>query len=299
MSGTGDVVMTDVRQLSATLVLAGDVDGRFFVRNAAQELIVEVYKPAGRTVSLGVEPGAYEVRVEREKTALIAKIAIADGAQLVIDRPKFGPTTVEATRSRGNVDVMQYAVAGRNRLDLRFGMWRRGSDSQVVTSGIDSSDIVAGMRYTRYFKENLAATFAIEAGGGQLGNVVTPNGVFSGISGILSLPVGVRWNPLQFGREADGIKPYLSFSAGPVIGDSNGNYVGNRTRISGIHTSATIGGFVGGGVDFHFARWFALGVDTGYNWMADFAQPVGGRDNYSGFGATLNLGLLWGRGSAP
>jgi hypothetical protein len=32
--------------------------------------------------------------------------------------------------------------------------------------------------------------------------------------------------------------------------------------------------------------------------MADFAQPVGGRDNYSGFAATLNLGLLWGRGAA-
>src|SRR5262245_35869836 len=185
MSGTGDVVMTDVRQLSATLVLSGDLDGRFYVRNAAQELIVEVYKPAGRTVSLGVEPGAYEVRVEREKTALVAKVTIADGAQLLIDRPQFGPTTLEATRSRGNVDVAPYAVSGRNRLDLRFGMWRRGSDSQVLTSGIDSSDIVAGMRYTRYFKENLAATFAIEAGGGQLGNVVTPNGVFSGISGIL------------------------------------------------------------------------------------------------------------------
>src|SRR5262245_37658714 len=185
MSGTGDVVMTDVRQLSATLVLAGDMDGRFFVRNAAQELIVEVYKPYGRTVSLGVEPGTYEVRVEREKTALVAKVTIADGAQLLIDRPQFGPTTLEPTRSRGNVDVTPYAVSGRNRLDLRFGMWRRGSDSQVLTSGIDSSDIVAGMRYTRYFKENLAATFAIEAGGGQLGNVVTPNGVFSGISGIL------------------------------------------------------------------------------------------------------------------
>ena len=51
MSGTGDVVMTDVQQLSATLVLADDVDGRFFIRNASQELIAEVYKPLGRTVA--------------------------------------------------------------------------------------------------------------------------------------------------------------------------------------------------------------------------------------------------------
>jgi hypothetical protein len=59
LSGTGDVVMTDVRQTSATLVLPSDLEGRFFVRNAAHELIVELYKPPGRPVELGVEPGGY------------------------------------------------------------------------------------------------------------------------------------------------------------------------------------------------------------------------------------------------
>ena len=48
LSGTGDVVMTDVRQTSATLVLPGDLEGPFFVRNAARELVVELYKPLGR-----------------------------------------------------------------------------------------------------------------------------------------------------------------------------------------------------------------------------------------------------------
>src|SRR5262245_31515927 len=129
MSGTGDVVMTDVRQLSATLVLAADMEGRFFVRNAAQELIVEVYKPYGRTVALGVEPGVYEVRVEREKTALVGKVHVADGGQQVIDRSHVNPTTVEPTRSRGAVDVLPYAVSGRNRLELRLGVWRTGVDT--------------------------------------------------------------------------------------------------------------------------------------------------------------------------
>ena len=53
LSGTGDVVMTDVRQTSATLVLGEDLEGRFFVRNAARELIVELFKPRGRRVELG------------------------------------------------------------------------------------------------------------------------------------------------------------------------------------------------------------------------------------------------------
>src|SRR5262245_61455336 len=133
MSGTGDVVMTDLRQLSATLVLGQEVEGRFFVRNVAQELIVEVYKPHGRTVALGVEPGAYEVRMEHEKTALLARVSVADGGQLIVERKQFNPTTVELTRSRGPADALLYAVEGRNRLDLRLGMRRTGANGTVST----------------------------------------------------------------------------------------------------------------------------------------------------------------------
>ena len=39
-------------------------------------------------------------------------------------------------------------------------------------------------------------------------------------------------------------------------------------------------------------------MDAGYNWMADFDQPVGGRRNYSGFGMSVGLGVLFGRGTA-
>src|SRR4029077_12701139 len=73
LSGTGDVVMTDVHQTTATLVLGEDLEGRFFVRTAAQELVVELYKPAGRRVELAVEPGSYEIRVEKEKASLSNK----------------------------------------------------------------------------------------------------------------------------------------------------------------------------------------------------------------------------------
>ena len=56
-------------------MLGEDLDGRFFIRNAAHELVVELYKPRGRKVELGVEPGAYEVRIEQTKGSLLAKTA--------------------------------------------------------------------------------------------------------------------------------------------------------------------------------------------------------------------------------
>jgi len=72
LSGTGEVVMTDLRQTSATLVLERSSTGASSYANAKRELVVELYKPLGRKVELGVEPGSYEVHLEREAAAYVA-----------------------------------------------------------------------------------------------------------------------------------------------------------------------------------------------------------------------------------
>ena len=286
-------------QASASVVLAEDLEGRFIVRNAANELIAEVYKPAGRPLTLSVEPGVYDVRVEREKTTLVARVNVAEGAALVLDRQQLGPAPVEAVPPRSNGEVLPYAVTGRNRFDVRFGAWSHGSNNAVVIDGIDSSDMLGGIRYTRYFKESLAATFTIEGGGGHVGTFATGNGIYDGVSGIVSFPVGVRWNPLTFGRQHDGIKPFVAFSAGPVFGDMVADHDWRHGFGGDIRSTATIGGFAGGGVDFHAGRTCVLGVEAGYNWMGDFDVPIAGSDNYSGPTVSVNLGFMWGRGSTP
>ena len=300
-TGAADVTLRQEPepQPSSTLVLAADVEGRFIVRNAAKELIAEVYKPAGRTLSVKVDPGVYEVRVEHEKTALLARVTVVEGADVVLDRQQLGPLPVEVTPAPAQGEVLTYAVTSRNRFDVRFGAWGHGSDNRVMIDGIDSSNVLGGIRYTRYFKESLAATFSIEGGGAQVGTVADGNGFYDGVSGIVSFPVGLRWNPLTFGRQADGIKPYLALSAGPVFGNSVSDHHGGRFGRGDIQSTATIGGFAGGGVDFHAGRTFVIGVDAGYNWMGDFAAPIGGRDNYSGPSVSISLGCMWGRGSTP
>jgi hypothetical protein len=101
LSGSGDVVMTDLRHTSATLVLAGSLEGRFFVRNARQELVVELFKPHGRRIELGLEPGRYEVRIEREAAGLVARPEVGEGARVVLGPQQFGPVRLEPTRARG------------------------------------------------------------------------------------------------------------------------------------------------------------------------------------------------------
>jgi hypothetical protein len=302
MSGTGDVIMTDVRQTSATLVLGDNVDGRFYVRNAAQELVVELYKPYGRTVELGVEPGVYEIRVERDKASLVAKANIDDGARFVVEPRQFGPATREATRTRGGFDAPIFAVAGRNRVALRMGMWQWHTDGAAsgttVASGT-SSHVRVGLQYTRFVSEKLAFTFAADALDAESGASVGPDGVFSGDAAVLALAVGIRTNPFKGDHRLHAVKPFVAVEVGPVIGLSDGAFVGGGDVFSGSRSAATVGGHAGGGVDFHIARWLTIGIDGGYNWMAPFSVAIGTRKNYSGFVAGVGLGWMFGKGDAP
>ena len=99
---------------------------------------------------------------------------------------------------------------------------------------------------------------------------------------------------IDFLRAATGVdlRSYSAVVAAP------GREAGNRSVLTGARTSATVGGYLRGGADFQFARSFTIGVDAGHNWVADFAQPVGVRTNYSGFGMGVGLGVLFGRSTA-
>lgn len=301
LSGSGDVVITDVRQTTATLILGEDLDGRFFIRNAAQELVVELYKPFGRKVELGLEPGVYEVRLDRDKTSLLAKTRIDDGATMTLEAKQFGPVALEATKKRGG-DGPRLAVNGRNRIDLRFGgqsVGRIGQSSQdMVVTGVNDLGMFGGIQYMHYVREDLAVLFSFSGLGGSAGTSVNmqTQSSFRGTFDINSIPMGVHWNPFTSTRPASAIKPYVALTLGPVFGDSAGSFVSGSTVISGVNTQTTVGGHVGGGVDFHAGRPFAFGVNGGYNWMGSFSRPVGPRDNYSGAEFGVSFGLLWGKG---
>ena len=303
LSGTGDVVMTDVRQTGATLVLAEELDGRFFIRNAAGELVVELYKPRGRKVELGVEPGAYEVRIEQTKGSLLAKTQIADGGRVTLDPRQFGATAVEATRARGGSDTgldaagPRLASAGRHRFDAQFGMWQT-ADPGSVSVGSGSIDQFVGLTYTHYLRENLAMTLGAQGANLIVGQSIGSGGVFAGTASILAVPVGVRWFPLR-ALAGGPLRPFLSLKAGPAIGSSTGAFTGSGASFTGAHAQATLFTHAGGGVDFFPARSFAIGVHGGYNFLADFAQPVGAQKNHSGPEFNFTLGFLFGRGRTP
>jgi hypothetical protein len=302
LSGTGEVVMTDLRQTSTTLVLGAELDGRFFIRNAKRELVVELYKPLGRKVELGVEPGSYEVHLEREAAAFVAKPKLDEGVQVVLEPAQFTPTMPEPTRRRGGLGPPPFSVSGRNRVELRIGVLRMWGDAAPVNGviyGADNTDPAIGLQYTRYLREDLALTLAVDEFPTDHGAELGPAGAFAGTRRVSAVPFGLRWIPAGGELQARLLKPYLAAGLGPVFGESNGSSVGPDGVFVGSRTEATVGGHLGAGIDIHLNRRWSFGLSVVYNWMADFAEPIGKRDNYSGFDLRLSVGWLFGKGSAP
>jgi hypothetical protein len=82
-------------------VLAQDVHGRAYVRDAAGRLLVEVRKDPSRALELGLAPGDYRVALDRQGRYFGAQASLANGARTVLAMPRFTATVPLATETRG------------------------------------------------------------------------------------------------------------------------------------------------------------------------------------------------------
>ena len=101
--GTGDLVMTDLRSTAAGLTLTEGVGGRVWVRDAEGRLVVELRKVEGRAMELGLQPGRYSVRVERDGALAQTQVQLAAGGPAVVAPDGLSPAGTEAAGPKGAV----------------------------------------------------------------------------------------------------------------------------------------------------------------------------------------------------
>lgn len=101
LTGTGDLVLTDLRGTSAGLVLDRSLQGRVFVRSASGALVVELQKQAGRKVELGLEPGLYDVRLDQGSAFLRSLVKVDSLSHHPVVLADFEPAVREKNRERG------------------------------------------------------------------------------------------------------------------------------------------------------------------------------------------------------
>ena len=127
MSGTGDVVITEIRKSAAVVVFEPDFAGRIFIHNGAGVLLVELNKTAGRDVSIGLDAGDYQIYAVDGASALQRKISLKNRDSLGLGWSDFAKAARIPATVRGTSGPSQ---AGRSRGSGRFG-WRA-----EITGGI-------------------------------------------------------------------------------------------------------------------------------------------------------------------
>ncbi len=121
MSGTGDVVMTDIRKSSAILILNENISGRIFIHDQKNLLVVELTKPSGRKVELGLDEGAYRVINIVEGEVLESQIRLEEGVDFELSIAEFAKTDKKYTTPRGDRTIRvqkETVLRGKRRITL-------------------------------------------------------------------------------------------------------------------------------------------------------------------------------------
>ena len=101
LSGTGDVVITDLRTTEATLVLPPDLRGHITIVDKSGRVAVELTKEAGEPLDLALPNETYSVYVDQHGQAFKATITLAHAGAVELDRNALHPASPEDTVARG------------------------------------------------------------------------------------------------------------------------------------------------------------------------------------------------------
>ncbi len=151
LTGTGDMVVTDVRTTQAGLVLAPELSGRISVREAGGALIAELRKPAGSSVELGLEAGSYVVAVESGGAVKEAQLTLAAGEHLALAGAAFHPgAPLEVAVARGDNDAPTATASGAPTVQVTASEQPHETTSfkmGFIPSSIDGRTDVVGFSY--------------------------------------------------------------------------------------------------------------------------------------------------------
>ncbi|MFC2157135.1 caspase domain-containing protein [Acidobacteriota bacterium] len=115
MSGTGDVVITEIWKSTAVLVLQENVDGRIYIHNEDDVLVVELNKKTGREISIGLNAGTYRIINLNRSGVFESNVTLKTGKSLELDQKQFHQTDKIPTQVRGGVSqLFPEEYAGRS-----------------------------------------------------------------------------------------------------------------------------------------------------------------------------------------
>jgi hypothetical protein len=84
LSGSGDVVLTDLSQAGATLELGREMDGRLEVRDSSGAVVAQLVKAPGRPTSIGLPSGKMRIVVADSASQRVRHVDLLPGSRTVL-----------------------------------------------------------------------------------------------------------------------------------------------------------------------------------------------------------------------
>ena len=170
MSGTGDVVITDIRRGSAILVLSPEISGRVFIHDKKNSLVVELSKPAGRRIELGLDEGEYRVINLLEGQVFESKIKLQSRSEFVLNAEEFSKSDKKYTTPRGarSIQVQKETLLMKKSKVLLFGEFSSKTMSLNNETGL-LLGMGAGLTFGNAFSFGLAGYGKSNFAGGAPG----------------------------------------------------------------------------------------------------------------------------------
>lgn len=189
-------------------------------------------------------------------------------------------------------DCTLMPLKGRHSVGLGLGMLNQ-QEATVLTVTVKANSNIMGNIYYNYW---FADEWALELNAGILNaevfSGVSMTGIEQKAATVIPVLAGARYYP-SFAAFADNVRPFVLALVGTFAGHSSSNKVtlgvkvGSETKVQSV-----FGSKVGLGVDAFLSGWMRFGLMAGYNIVSDFKEPVGTRENYSGFDLSLNFGIM-------
>ncbi|MES0490244.1 MAG: caspase family protein [Leptospirales bacterium] len=100
MTGTGDVVITNLRRNTAILHLASNISGNVFIRNQKGQLVTEFYKPPKQTYDIGLESGSHTVMVIQNSNILNTVVTMKKNETVRLNENDLTPVAGDESVSK-------------------------------------------------------------------------------------------------------------------------------------------------------------------------------------------------------
>ncbi len=263
LAGSGELVMTDLRVTRAGLRIAKEVDGRLFVRDAEERLVLELRKTAGEELEVGLAEGAYSVIREREGGRWQAQVTVPPGARTMVTGGHFSAVALEPTVRRGGPEYPHRF------LDV------------ALLPYLSTNDVVAGF-------------------GGSISNNLSFGIIGARSTEVKGLGLGSAFHWIE--RDLTGLQlaGALNVSGGASVGAQVGGGLNIAGQLEGAQvagglniTGAGMRGFqAAGGVNVTGAQMRGLQLAGGFNYAGSIVGLQGAPINFAGAGNGAQLGVI-------